>query len=261
MELDLSMFLIICPLFFIADLIDAIGGGGGLISLPACLIAGLPGHLAVGTNKLASSLGAIVSTVRYYKGRKFDYYMALIGIATAFIGAVIGAKIALYVDDVVFEVMLIVLLPLVAAYVLLKRDLEPKKNVRMSKRKQYIIVALSTLFLGMYDGFYGPGSGTFLLLVYTGLAKMNILNAEAYAKLVNLTATLSSAIVFLINGSTVIPLGLAAAVFSMAGHYVGSGIAIRNGSKVVRTTILIVLGILLLKVMYNAGSYLFNYMF
>lgn len=258
MELTLSMFLIVCPLVFIAEFVDAIGGGGGLISLPAYLIAGLPGHMAVGTNKLSASLGTIVSTYRYCKHGYFDYQLAAIGIITAFIGAVAGAQVALFVDDVVFKILLLILLPLISMYVLLKKNLEPKKTENISRKKQIIIVSIATFLLGMYDGFYGPGSGTFLLLIYTAMAKMNLLTAEGNAKLVNLTATMSSLVVFLINGEVLIPLGLAAAVFSMAGHYFGAGVVIKNGNKVVRVVILSVLAILFLKVIYDAGGYFLN---
>ncbi len=254
MELTLSMFLIVCPLVFLAGFVDAIGGGGGLISLPAYLIAGLPAHAAVGTNKLSSGLGTAVSTFRYCKNKFIDYKLAVIGIITALTGGSLGAKFALYVDDIVFKILLLILLPLIAMYVLLKKNLEPKKTQTISRRKQYIIVSIATFFLGMYDGFYGPGSGTFLILVYSGLAKMNILTAEGNAKIVNLAANISSLVVFLLNGVVLIPLGLAAAVFSIAGHYIGAGVAMKNGSKVVRIVILSVIALLFIKIIWSAGA-------
>ncbi|MBR2299336.1 MAG: TSUP family transporter [Alphaproteobacteria bacterium] len=259
MELNLTMFLIVCPLVFLAEFIDAIGGGGGLISLPAYLIAGLPAHMAVGTNKLSSTLGTIVSTARYWKHNYYDYELSVIGAITALFGAIAGAQIALFLDDAVFKMILLILLPLIAIYVLLKKDLEPKNTTSISRKKQYIIVAVATFLLGIYDGFYGPGSGTFLILVYVGLAKMNILTAEGNAKVVNLIATGSSLVVFLLNGAVLIPLGLAAAVFSMAGHYFGAGVAMKNGAKVVRLVILSVIAILFIKVIWDAGGYFINW--
>jgi len=255
MELNLTMFLIVCPLVFLAEFVDAIGGGGGLISLPAYLIAGLPAHMAVGTNKLSSTLGTIVSTIRYWRHNFYDYELSVVGVVTALFGAIAGAEIALFIDDSVFKVILLILLPLIAMYVLLKKDLEPKNTKSISRKKQCIIVAIATFLLGIYDGFYGPGSGTFLILVYVGLAKMNILTAEGNAKIVNLIATGSSLVVFLFNGAVLIPLGLTAAVFSMAGHYFGAGVAMKNGARVVRLVILSVIAILFMKVILDAGGY------
>jgi len=252
MELTYTMFLIVCPLVFLAGFVDAIGGGGGLISIPAYLIAGLPAHMAVGTNKLSSGLGTLVSTYRYCKNKYIDYRLAVIGVITALVGGSLGARCTLFVNDVVFEVLLLILLPLIAMYILLKKNLEPTQTTSISRKKQYIIVSIATFLLGMYDGFYGPGSGTFLILVYTGMAKMNILTAEGNAKLVNVTANISSLVVFLINGVVLIPLGLAAAVFSIAGHYLGAGIVMKNGNKVVRVVILSVIAVLFIKVIYNA---------
>jgi len=260
MDLTLSMYFIVCPLVFLAGFVDAIGGGGGLISLPAYLIAGLPAHAAVGTNKLSSGLGTAVSTFRYCKNKFIDYKLAVVGVITALVGGSLGAKCALFVDDVVFKILLLILLPLIAMYVLLKKDLEPKTTEKISRTKQYIIVSIATFFIGMYDGFYGPGSGTFLILVYSGLAKMNILTAEGNAKIVNLTANLSSLAVFLLNGVVLIPLGLAAAVFSIAGHYIGAGVAMKNGSKIVRVVILSVIALLFLKIIWSAGAQFISWM-
>lgn len=255
MELTLSMFLIVCPFAFLAGFVDSIGGGGGLISIPAYLIAGLPAHETIYTNRLSACLGTITATIRYCKNNYIDYHLALVGVITAAIGGLMGANFAILVDEFIFKALLIILLPLLAMYVLLKKDLEPKNVAPISRIKQYIIVSISTLFIGMYAGFYGPCSGTFLLLVYTAFAKMNILKAEGTAKLVNMTADICSLAVFLFNGLVLIPLGLAAAVFSIAGNYVGAGIAMKNGNKIIRIVILSVLGILFIKILFDAGGY------
>ncbi len=169
MELTYTMFLIVCPLVFLAGFVDAIGGGGGLItsnaqttgvsrwkanskptfsrigkrslegteippalagwffiSIPAYLIAGLPAHMAVGMNKLSSGLGTFVSTYRYCKNKYIDYRLAVIGVITALVGGSLGARCTLFVNDVVFEVLLLILLLPFAMYILLKKNPEPK---------------------------------------------------------------------------------------------------------------------------------------
>lgn len=253
-ELTLSMFLIVCPFAFLAGVVDSIGGGGGLISLPAYMIAGLPAHSAVFTNKLSATCGIIVATLRYCKHKCIDYNLAIVGVITAAIGGVLGANFALMVDEVIFKILLLILLPLIAMYVLLKKDLEPKNVRPVSRKWQYASVSVSTLLLGMYAGFYGPASGTFLILVYSGIAKMRLLQSEGNAKIANMTADICSLMIFLYNGVVLIPLGLTAAVFSIAGNYVGAGLAIKNGNKIIRIVILTVLALLFFKIIFDAGG-------
>ena len=259
-ELTLSMFLIVCPFAFLAGVVDSIGGGGGLISLPAYLIAGLPAHTAVFTNKLSAACGTVVATLRYCKHKCIDYNLAIVGVITAAIGGVMGANFALMVDEVIFKILLLILLPLIAMYVLLKKDLEPKNVRPVSRKWQYTAVSISTLFLGMYAGFYGPASGTFLILVYSAIAKMGLLQSEGNAKIANMTADICSLMIFLYNGVVLIPLGLAAAVFSIAGNYVGAELAIKNGNKIIRIVILTVLALLFFKIIFDAGSHFLDWL-
>lgn len=252
MQLTLTTFLIVCPLVFLAGFVDAVGGGGGLISLPAYLIAGVPAHLAVGTNKFSSAAGTIFSTGRFIKNGHADFGLAIPGIIAALIGAQIGAQIALTVSDQVFRLVLVVMLPVIALYVLLRKDLEPDTSTPISRRKQLVIVLAATLLIGMYDGFYGPGTGTLLILVYVSLAKLDVLTSAGNTKLANLTSNISALVVFLMNGVVLLPLGAAAAVFSIAGHYVGAGLAMKNGSRFIRIIILLVIALLFVKVLSDA---------
>ncbi len=253
-ELTLSMFLIVCPFAFLAGVVDSIGGGGGLISLPAYVIAGLPASSAVFTNKLSATCGIIVATLRYCKNKYIDYGLAVAGVITAAIGGIIGANLALIVDEIIFKILFLILLPLIAMYVFLKKDLEPKNVQNISRRWQYISVSIATLFLGMYAGFYGPASGTLLILAYSGIVKMGLLQSEGNAKITNMMADICSLMIFLYNGVVLIPLGLTAAVFSIAGNYIGAGLAIKNGNKIIRIVILTVLALLFFKVIYDAGG-------
>lgn len=248
--MSIMTFIIVCPMVFLAGMVDAIGGGGGLISLPAYLIAGVPAHHAVATNKLSSTTGTVVSTIRYYKNGFADIRLAIPGIIAALLGSQIGARAALIVSAKIFTILLMVMLPVIAIYMLLKKDLQPGEG-EISRKKQYMIVTIAGVFIGAYDGFYGPGTGTFLILVYTGLAKMDVLTAGGNTKLVNLTSNISSLVVFLLGGVVYIPLGLAAGVFSIAGHYIGAGLAMKNGSRFVRIVILCVIGLLFANILYD----------
>lgn len=248
MDLSLASFLIVCPLVFLASFVDAIAGGGGLISLPAYLLAGIPIHNAIATNKLSSATGTVISTVRYCKNRYADVPLAVPSFLVALFGSWIGANIALIASDYVLKIMLILVLPVVAFYVLKNKSLEPKIKKKLTKKQKYAIVITASFIIGTYDGFYGPGTGTFLLLVYTGLAGMDIRTASGNTKLVNLASNLAAVATFFFSGKIVISLGLAAAVFSVAGHYLGSGMVIKNGTKIVRPIVVVVLILLFAKI-------------
>ena len=243
-----SAFLIVCPLVFLAGFVDSIAGGGGLISLPAYLLAGLPIHNAIATNKLSSTTGTLVSTLRLVRNHFADLKLALPCMAASFCGSILGARIALLTSDAILKIVLLILLPIVAFYVLKKKDLEPDLTTQPSHRTQLTILISSSLLIGIYDGFYGPGTGTFLLLVYTALAKIDVRTASGNMKLVNLSSNVSALVTFLLAGKVIWTLGLAASVFSIAGHYIGSGMVMKNGTRIVRPIILVVLSLLFLKI-------------
>ena len=241
-------FLIVCPLVFLAGLVDAIGGGGGIISLPAYMLAGLPAHSAVATNKLSSCCGTALTTGRFIKNRLVNFRLALPTVIAAVAGSSAGARLSLLVDEQVFKIILAVLLPVIAFTVLNKKNFPDEEKEIVLNRRTYITAVLSALIIGMYDGFYGPGTGTFLIIAFTVFAKMNVMNANAQAKVINLTTNITSLAVFLANGQVLVPLGLAAAACNMAGGYIGSGMVMKNSSKIVRPVIIIVLVLLLLKI-------------
>lgn len=250
MDLNLKMFLIVCPLIFLAGLVDSIAGGGGLISLPAYLIAGLPPHFAIGTNKLSSAVGTTVSTVRYCRNRFVDWGVAIPSILLSLAGSFLGANLALLLNEKVMSHILIFVLPVAAVYALKGKAIKKgKAEKEVSRKTVYAIASLASLIFGAYDGFYGPGTGSFLILVYTGLAHMNMKKASGNTKLVNLASNLAALITYLMNGKVIFLLGASAALFSIAGNYVGSGLVLKNGHKVIRPIILVVLALLFIKVM------------
>lgn len=249
MNVTFKMFLIVCPLVFIAGLVDSVAGGGGLISLPAYLIAGLPMHNAIGTNKLSSAVGTTVSTIRYCKNKYVDWGVAIPSVILALMGSTLGANLALMVEEKIMKYILLFVLPFVAIYVFTGKSMKNNKFEETIPRKNvYIIACLASFIVGAYDGFYGPGTGSFLILIYTSLAKMDIKKAAGNTKLVNLASNIASLVTFLVNGKLIFALGITAAVFSIAGHYIGAGLVMKNGKKIVRPVILIVLVLLFIKV-------------
>ena len=251
MAINYWQLLIICPLVFAASLLDAVAGGGGLVSLPAYLIAGLPPHNAIATNKLSSSIGTCASTARFIRNKCVDWPTAIPSAILAVLGSVAGAQLILAIDDNVIRYIMLVLVPVLALVVLKKRDLAAEPLEPVSRKRQFLVVCVAALFVGLYDGFYGPGTGTFLLLAYTQLAKMPLRLAAGNVKIANLSSNVGSLAVFLLHGQAIIPLGLISAVFAVAGHYIGAGVLLKNGAKVVKPFILVVLSLLFVRLIYD----------
>ena len=239
---------LICLGVFVAALVDAIGGGGGLISLPTYLLMGLPYHQALGTNKLSSCIGTVASTARYLKNGCVNWRLASGSVVLAVTGAWIGTKIQLQLNAVYLQYTLLVVLPLVAAVMLLRKQQLPEQAGQIHTGKQMAIVWTASAVIGVYDGFYGPGTGTFLLLIFCYLGKMDVRTASGNVKLANLASNVGSLATALMAGTVLVPIGLVAACFSMAGHYLGAGLNLKNGSKIIRPVILLVLLLLVIKV-------------
>ena len=232
---------------FLASFVDAIGGGGGIISLPTYLLAGLPTHFALGTNKLSASIGTAASTFRYIKNGYADWGLGIPSVILALLGASFGTSLQLMIDEKYLKYMLLLVLPAVA-FVMLRQKQLPEERGKIAPWKQRLIVWGASLVIGTYDGFYGPGTGTFLLLIFCNFAKLDVRTASGNMKLVNFASNIGAVITSLMAGKALIAMGLITSVFSMAGHYIGAGLTIKNGSKIVRPVIFVVLALLAVKV-------------
>lgn len=253
MELTAAAFFIVCPLVFLAGFVDSIAGGGGLISLPAYLAAGVPIHYALGTNKCSSSVGAVVASLRYYRNGYVDMFLCVPSVVAALAGSALGTSFTLLVNERFLQGLLLVVIPVTAFYVFKKKNFDLSGDP-LPRRRAILVAAVISFVIGGYDGFFGPGAGTFLILLYTGLAKIDPRTASGNAKVVNLASNVASAVLFMVNGRTLLPLGLTAGVFSIAGSYLGSGLVIRRGARVIRYFIIGVLGLLFVKIGWDIFS-------
>ena len=245
----MEQYFIVCPLLFLAGLVDSIGGGGGLISLPAFLIAGVPPHMALATNKMSSTMGTVISTSRFIKSGYVDFRAAAPAAVASVTGAFLGAKLSLSVDEDIIRHLMIVILPVVAFYVIKNKNMgDNEKTGKITARKKVILTIAIALALGLYDGFYVPGTGTFLLLLLTGAARMDMRSASGVTKVLNLSSNVSALLTFIASGMVNYRLGLISGLFCIAGHYIGSGMVMSGGKKVVRPIIMAVLGILFVRV-------------
>ncbi|MCI7737525.1 MAG: TSUP family transporter [Clostridiales bacterium] len=248
MTLTSLHFLIVCPLVALAGFVDSIAGGGGLISLPAYLISGLPVHACIATNKLSSSMGTTVATVSYARSGFIDWRLALPCSAAALAGAALGANIALLISDAVFRAIMLAVLPLTALYVLRRKHLfdEDAREALPFARMALLAVAIA-FALGLYDGFYGPGTGTFLILLLTRFARLNLQRANGITKVINLSSNVASLAVYLLSGQVLLALGLCAGAFSILGNFLGSRCFTSKGSSIARPVILLVLTVFFLR--------------
>ena len=248
----MKTFLIVCPLLFLAGFVDSIAGGGGLISLPAYLFAGLPVHHAIATNKLSSACGTSLATARFLRRGLISLKLAVPSVLAAVAGASIGAKLSLQMSEDSMRIVLFFVLPIAAFFVLNHHLFSDNSQAKLVHDwRTYLTATLSAFAIGMYDGFYGPGTGTFLIIAFTVFARMNVSTANAQAKVINLTTNITSLTIFLMNGQVLIPLGLTAAAFNMLGNYIGSGLVMSKGTKIVRPIILAVLSLLFLKILFR----------
>ncbi len=250
MQLTFSMFLIVCPLVFLSGFIDSIAGGGGLISLPAYYLAGLNPVVASGTNKLSAMLGTTVATTTYAKNGRIQWKEAVCALIGALPGSYLGAWLLRIVPLDTARLLVLCALPLVALFVLRsKTNLPPRQLIK--DRWTLPACAAIGLVVGVYDGMIGPGTGTFLLLIFLSVIGMEALSASGSAKLVNLGSNVGAFISMALTGNVLYLLALPAAAFAMLGNLLGARLALKHGAKLVRALLIAVLVLMMAKLAYD----------
>lgn len=238
---------LLAALVFFAGVVDALAGGGGLITLPAYLAAGLDPALLLGTNKLSSSIGTVASAARYWRRLKLPLRPFLPVVASALVGALAGARLTLLFDPRWLRPLLLVALPLVGAAVYAHRE-PPAEAPGARPRAEASVSALAVgATVGAYDGFIGPGTGTFFALALARYCGHGLLAATARAKVLNLASNLAALAAFLAAGRVNLELGLAMGAVSVAGHSVGAHLGLRRGASAIRPAILAVCAALFAK--------------
>lgn len=252
MEVTWQMLLTVCPLIFMASSIDAIAGGGGLISLPAYYLAGLPPVLAAGSNKFSASFGTLIASVKYVRSGKVHWAAAIFAVLGALPGSWLGAELLKIAPETLVRMILLIGVPAMAVLMLIKKPEETGENVSQAKsaRERLLCFAIG-LAIGFYDGFFGPGTGTMLIILFTLLIKMNAVTASGTAKIVNLASNVGSLISFVTGGCVLYALAIPAMFCAALGGYVGSSLAIKGGAKVIRVVMLVVMAMLLVKIAWD----------
>ena len=249
MEFDLLSYVVFFVAAFLGGFIDAIAGGGGLITLPAIMAMGVPPHLALGTNKLQGVFGSFTATLNFTKKGLIDYKECFVGIVFTFIGAAIGATLILFLNANFLKIIIPFLLTAIFVYTLFMPKIgESDRAAKMNERLFYVIFGL---VLGFYDGFFGPGAGSFWMFAMVALIGLNLKKAVAHTKALNFTSNIVALGVFIVGGQILWLVGFLMAVGQILGAYFGSNLVIKKEVKFIRTMFLIVVAATICKLLFD----------
>lgn len=228
---------LLCIVTFIAGLIDSIAGGGGLLRLPAVLIAGFSPQQALGTNKFVGAIGTGAAMLNFARKGLILWKLAFIGIPCALLGSAAGSKCILAFDPQTAGKILIALLPVAAMITLIPRRSKSCKD-SFTPKDVYLLTPLICFSVGFYDGFFGPGAGSFFIIAFNVCLRMNLIQASALTKVFNLSSNLGSLFVFLYHGDVLFLYAIPMTVADVLGNLAGSQLAIRTGPTIVRRFLL-----------------------
>lgn len=238
---------------FTAGFIDAVVGGGGLIQTPFLLITfpKMPLPVLFGTNKIAALSGTSIAAFKYAKKITFNYKLLFVIALSCFISSYLGAQIINHIDSNLLKPLILVILIVIAVYTFIKKDLGAIETKELTLTKQMFYGVCIGLIVGFYDGFFGPGTGSFFVLGFVVVLGFEFVKASAYAKIVNCVTNISALIVFIKEGNYILPLAILMAVFNITGSYIGSHLALKKGNGFVRIIFLVIVSIMILKYGYD----------
>jgi uncharacterized protein len=240
-------------LSFVAGLIDAVVGGGGLIQIPALLISlpNTPLPTIFGTNKIAALAGTSISAVQYSKRIKLNYKLLLAILICAGLASFLGAKVVSYINVNTLKPVILVVLIAIAIYTFLKKDLGSVQTKDLPFGKQVIYGSLIGLIVGFYDGFFGPGTGSFFVLGFVVILGFEFVQASAYSKVINCMTNISALIVFVKQGNYLLELAIIMSVCNMTGNLIGTKLALKKGNTFVRIIFLVTVTLMILRYGYD----------
>lgn len=240
-------------LALIAGFIDSVVGGGGLIQLPALLInlPNSPLPALFGTNKIAALAGTSVAAYQYSRKIKYDLLILAIISAFAFLASNLGARSLSFINPDILRPLILLILIIIAIYTFLKKDLGSVKTKELSRIKLILFGSVIGFIVGFYDGFFGPGTGNFLVLCFVIILGFEFVMASAYSKIVNSVTNISALMVFVSQGNYYLGLAIMMAVCNIIGSIAGSRMALRRGNSFVRIVFLVIVIIMILRYSYD----------
>lgn len=257
---DYSVYTLVSIIVFclVAGFLDAVVGGGGLITVPMLLInfPNSPLPTLFGTNKIAGLSGTSVSAYHYAKKIKFNYKLLLTIGVVAGLASYIGARVVSYIDGELLKPVILMVLIIIAVYTYFKKDLGAVHTKVLPLRKQILTGSLLGLIVGFYDGFFGPGAGSFLVMGFVVMLGFDFLSASAYSKIINCVTNLSALAVFIRQGNYIIEIAVLMAICMIIGNLVGTKVALRRGNNFVRKIFLVIVVIMILRYGYDVYAQL-----
>ena len=218
---------------FVAGFIDSVAGGAGLVLLPSLILAGLPPQVALGQEKLVSTLGTLSAIFNFLKSKKILWSFVAIGVPAALIGSYIGAKAILYLDEEIVGQVIVFMMPLGLIFSFLpKKDDDIK--VKINKFKKNILFPIMAFVIGFYDGFFGPGTGSLLIIALHYIMGLSLIASSATSKVFNLASNVGAFVAFFIAGKMLFIIGIPMVGASIAGNYIGSHMAIKRGDNIIK---------------------------
>lgn len=232
---------LLCAAIFLSGFVDSIAGGGGIISMPAFMLTGLPMHTVYGVNKFTAASGTTFSTLRYFRNGALDLKVACISAAGSFTGSFIFSHIVLLLPEAFLKGLLLAAMPALVVLVLVKKKGgEVNLADTLPVRRKIALAALIGLLVGAYDGLFGPGTGTIAILAYTYLMKYDMKTAGGNAKLLNLSSNYASLFTYMTAGVINYQIAIPAALCCIAGNILGAGLALKRGSAIIRPVMVVV---------------------
>lgn len=251
MTLTAGSLLFLCAAGFVAAAVDSIAGGGGIISLPAILAAGVPPHMALGTNKFASSWGTLTSTFKFAKSGNVTFPLVKYQIPCTILGSALGVRTVLNLDERFLNTLIVVMIFTVTLYTVSKKDFGQGDKSRPLTRGRIGAGMLFAFALGFYDGFFGPGAGSFLIFLFISIFGFDFTVAAGNSKMLNFVSNMVSLILFAAGGKIVYLAGIPMALSMVGGAWVGSHIAIANGAKVIKPIFVTIALLLVVKLVWQ----------
>ncbi|WP_392563651.1 TSUP family transporter [Orbus wheelerorum] len=238
MDITVSLLLILFAVALIAGFIDSIAGGGGLLTVPALLAVGIPPQAALATNKLQSCGGSFSASLYFIRQRMVNLREMRLSILLAFVGSALGTLLVLHIKADFLRILLPILTISVGLYFLLCPKIGEQDRKRRLSETQFAIIA--AMAVGFYDGFFGPGAGSFYAVAYVTLAGFNLTKATAHTKVLNFTSNLAGLLFFIFSGQVIWVIGLTMLVGQIIGARLGARMVISKGKKLIRPMLIIV---------------------
>ncbi|MGC8926683.1 MAG: sulfite exporter TauE/SafE family protein [Myxococcota bacterium] len=245
-------FILLIILIFLGGFVDSIAGGGGIITLPAYFAFGIPPHIALGTNKFSGFFGTLFASIKYLRNNAVNIRIAIIATISSIIGSAIGSKVATLMSEEIIHYVVLIITPSVLIFFLLKDVVIPNRKIKRTIEKSIrtdIYSAITGLLIGFYDGFFGPGTGTFLTIAFNSLIGLELIIASGTARLCNLGSNFGSLVVFLSNNKVLFPLAIFTAVSGIAGNILGSTIALEKKEKIIKPLLSLTMILLIFEIL------------